>query len=194
MNEQTDNITAYIIAGGKSSRFGMDKSLHILGGIPLIEHVILALRPVFSRIGIIADDGVKFEFLGLPCYPDIIPGLGPMGGLYTALSHSNTDKIFVTACDMPNLNSDFISYMASRSKDYDVVIPVINEYYEALHAIYSSNCLVPVQKSIKEGKRQIFRFFDEVRVLKISEKEIAAYAEPSLIFKNINSVDDLPKV
>lgn len=194
MNQQADNITAYIIAGGKSARFGSDKSLHIINGLPLIEHVMLSLKPVFSRIEIISNDSNKFKFLGLPCFPDIIPGLGPIGGLYTALSYSTTDKIFITACDMPYLNTGFISHMVSRSVDYDVVVPCIQEFYETLHAIYSKRCLVPVQNSIMDGQRQIFRFFKDVKVLKISKEEIAAYADPSLIFKNINAVEDLPEV
>lgn len=75
-----ETVDAYIISGGRSVRFKQDKSLYEFNGKPLIGHVYDAIKPLFRNISIIADDTVKYRFLGIDTHPDIIPGLGPLGG------------------------------------------------------------------------------------------------------------------
>ncbi|MBP7738703.1 MAG: molybdenum cofactor guanylyltransferase [Spirochaetes bacterium] len=182
----SNDISAFIIAGGKSSRFGEDKAVFLYHGKPLIEHVIEAIRPVFNRIAIIGDDAEKFDYLGLPSHRDIVPGIGPLGGLYTALRVADTGRIFIFACDMPGLNTGLIRHMIELSENVDVVIPFIGGFYEPLHAIYSKSCIAPMETLIQEGKRQIFRFFDQVTVRQVTADEIRAYADPEAVFRNIN--------
>ncbi len=72
-----DNINAFVIAGGKSRRFGRDKALYPVDGVPLIERVLSVLGEVFTEIAIIADDNDRFSGLGIPCHTDIVKGWGP---------------------------------------------------------------------------------------------------------------------
>lgn len=184
------DISAVIIAGGQSRRFGGDKSLFNYQGKPLIEHVINAVRPVISRITIAGDDAGKFSHLGLDSYPDSIPGMGPIGGVYTALRRAISERIFVFACDMPGLNRDLIRYMAALSKKFDITVPVIGGWYEPLHAVYSKACLIPLEKSIQSGNRQIIRFFEDAAVRKVTEEEIRTFTDPQTVFRNINYRSD----
>jgi molybdopterin-guanine dinucleotide biosynthesis protein A len=185
------HISSFIIAGGKSSRFGEDKSLYRFRGKPLIEHVTDTLKDIFQDIGIIANDGEKFSYLKLPTYPDIIPDLGPIGGLLTALKQSKTEKTFIIPCDMPNLNADLIRYMVSLSDDYDIIVPFANDFYEALHAIYSIKCIDIVERTISAGRRQIISFFDEVNLRRVTDDEILYYTDLDTTFENINYKDDV---
>jgi len=100
--------SAYILAGGQSKRFGQDKSLYSLEDRPLIQHVFDIITPLFPKIYIIANDPDKFNFLPVKVYPDLISGLGPAGGIYTALDHLKEDRAFIFACDLPYLNDGFI--------------------------------------------------------------------------------------
>ena len=79
-------ISATILAGGKSKRFGLDKSMYIYKGKPLIEYVIDIVKTAIEDISIIADNGDRFEYLGFPVLPDLVHEIGPLGGIYTALS------------------------------------------------------------------------------------------------------------
>lgn len=189
--ERITHISSFIIAGGKSSRFGEDKSLYRFKGKPLIEHVADTLKDIFHDIGIIANEGEKFSYLKLPTYPDIIPGLGPIGGLLTALKQSKTENTFILPCDMPNLNADLIRYMASLSDDYDIIVPFANDFYEALHAIYSVRCIDVIERTVAAGRRQIISFFDEVNLRRVYEDEIRFYTDPETAFANINYKDDV---
>ena len=130
--EKVNDITGCIIAGGKSKRVAQDKRTYIFKGKSLIEHVIDALGKVFETNIIIANDIELFSELGLPVYPDIIPNLGPLGGIYTALNHTKTRRIFCIASDMPYLSPDFIRYMTSIRGKYDIIVPYINNYYEVM--------------------------------------------------------------
>lgn len=188
-----ENVTAYIIAGGLSKRFGRDKSLYPYRGKPLIEHVLETLRSVFSDIGIIAADGDRFASLGVPVYPDSIPGLGPIGGIHTALLRSAAPKTFVVACDMPFLSAGFIRHMTGLCGGHDAVVPWVNGCFETLHAIYSRACLAPVERAIALGDRRIISFFGEVDVRRIDEEEIGRHADARLIFRNINYLEDIEK-
>lgn len=187
----SSKITAYIIAGGLSSRFKQDKGLYSYEGKPMITHVYDSVKTVIDDIVIVANDVEKYSFLQTEVVPDIIPGLGPVGGIYTALMHKKSGRIFTIPCDMPFLNSAFINYMLSINGDYDVIVPFINNQYEPLHAIYSDNCISHIEKLINNKQRRIITFFDQVDVRKIGEDEIAFYDDPQRIFQNINYSDDL---
>ena len=185
------NITASVIAGGKSKRFGQDKLLYKFKGKPLIEYVISVLNPLFNDIIIISKENEKFSYLNIPVYPDIIPDLGPIGGIYTALSHSETDYIFCFAGDMPNLNPEFIKYMISVSADFDIVAPYYNDNYEALHSIYSKNCLPLLKERIGSGDYKVINIYKDAALRQVKKEEIEKFSNLELLFKNINYIDDL---
>jgi molybdopterin-guanine dinucleotide biosynthesis protein A len=179
-------ISAFILAGGKSSRFGSDKALFEYRGRPLIEHVIESIRPVVGRMAIISNEPERLAYLEIPCHPDSVEGLGPFGGVYTAMLLCVTDFALVVGCDMPEISADLIRYMASVSGGYDVVVPRVGGWYEPLHALYSKRCLPPAEKSIRAGNRQIVSFFTEVSVRAVEEEEVSRFGDPARLFRNIN--------
>ena len=186
-----NDITAFIIAGGRSRRFGRDKLLHEYRGKPIIKHAVDSLASVFADIVIIANEVEKFSFLGLPVYVDIIQGIGPIGGIYTALSNLKTEKAFCFAGDMPNIDPGFIEYMIAVSGDYDVVVPHVDNYYEALHTIYSKRCLVLMKENISKGDYKIINLFDHCSIRRIEQAEIENHSSAKEIFKNINYINDI---
>jgi len=186
-------IEAFILAGGKSSRFGSDKTLFMFKGKPLIEHVIGALKPLFTSISIIANDTTKYNYPEIPVYSDIIPGLGPLGGIYTALTYAKTESVFVCAADMPFLNQEFIAFMLQIPPVYDCIIPCWEGNTEPLHAIYSKSCLPHIQKLFQKKKYKISYLFQNADVRYIMDDELTFYAEnPSDLFYNINQKNDIP--
>src|SRR5690348_11953504 len=95
-------LTVAIMAGGKSSRMGTDKSFVVLVGKPLIEHVIARV----SNLGqdetiLITNKPDAYAHLGLSMYGDVIPDKGSLGGIYSAIHHSRSDYTLTVACDTP---------------------------------------------------------------------------------------------
>lgn len=186
-------MKACIIAGGKSGRFGDDKAVFVHEGRPLINHVLDVIKPVFDDVRIMANDREKFSFLGLDVIPDIIPDLGPIGAIYTALEKINSSRVFILPCDMPFLNTEFIRYMSQIPDLYDVIVPKSGGYFQPLHAIYGRKSLPYIIKNIEEKRFKINSIFEEpdINIRIVGEDEIGFYADPFLMFKNINFRSDL---
>ena len=99
-----------VLAGGRSSRMGTDKSLLVLDGTPLAVRVATALAdggcdPVVCQGGDVAALGA----LGLLVLPDSTGGSGPLPAIADALTAADPSDIVVTACDLAWLQADTVA-------------------------------------------------------------------------------------
>ena len=163
------DVTGFVLAGGKSSRYGANKALAKMEGASLIERATGVMKTLFREVVLITNTPDLYAFLELPMHEDLIKGLGPLGGIYTALSTMKREAGFFVACDMPTLNPSLIRHMVSVREGHDAVVPRISGFMEALHALYSRRCLPHVRALIDQGQRQVIRFFPEVSVRYVEE-------------------------
>ncbi len=174
---------------------GRDKALVNIGGESLIQRVVRRLAPVSTEIIIAASSaqaGYPVESnLGVKIVGDLYPGKGSLGGIYSGLAASSSFHSLVVACDMPFLNLDLIRYMKDLAALFDVVIPRIGGQTEALHAIYSRNCLGPMRELLDQDRLRIIGFFDKVRVRYVERGEAEGFDPEHLSFFNINTPQDL---
>lgn len=185
-------MTGVVLIGGKSSRFGRDKVLSEFNGIPLVEYVTNALRPLCDEIVL-----VGHRRKGLEQYrvvEDIRPGCGPLGGIYTALSATSAEFCFVCAADMPNLNPDLISHMISISATHDIIMPTWSKGREPLHAVYRRTVLPHAEALLAQDTFRIFSLINRVDTLFITEETIRRYGDPEVMFSNINTMDDMERM
>jgi len=191
MNPRLKGITGIILAGGKSSRYGMNKALVEINGVRLIERVFRVMESIFEHLIIITNTPHDYAYLKLPMYEDLIKGLGPLGGILTGLDAISNDAGFVVACDMPFLNADLVRYMVDMRDNYYAVVPKITWKIEALHALYDKRCLPAIRELIESQEFQAIKFFDMIRVRYVEEDEIRA-SDPLLrSFFNVNSPREL---
>jgi molybdopterin-guanine dinucleotide biosynthesis protein A len=181
-------MTGIVLIGGESRRFGQDKVIARIGEKRLIELVLGVIQPLFAEIILIGHKREGFEELEI--VEDLIPGCGPMGGIYTALCVADSPSCFVFAADMPNLKAGLIQYMLSLAQDYDVIIPAWSKGIEPLHAIYRKNILPVLALHIRRRWLKIERFLAQVSVKRVDEETITAYGWPEVIFANINTPHD----
>ncbi|MEX2409788.1 MAG: molybdenum cofactor guanylyltransferase, partial [Candidatus Paceibacterota bacterium] len=99
------NITAFILAGGESRRFGENKALFQYKKKPLIAHVIDKISGSFKNLVIIGKNDAIYRKFGYTVIEDLLPYQNPLVGIYTGLMYSNTDWNFFIACDMPFFNA-----------------------------------------------------------------------------------------
>lgn len=189
-NNPEKDITGVILAGGKSSRYGSNKALVRIEGIPLIERVTAVMQSLFEHVFLITNTPEAYAYLGFPMYEDLIKGLGPLGGIYTALTVISNGGGFFVPCDMPFLNPYLIRHMVEIRGNYDAVVPKISEKTEALHALYCKACLPAVKKLIDRREYQIFRFFPEISVRYVEEAEIREFDLQLRSFLNINRPEE----
>ena len=190
----SSNISIAILAGGRSSRMGTDKSLLLLQGRPIFEHVLERLTPLNMPIFIIANDLGKYHCYDLPIFPDVIPNSGSLGGLYSAVYHSQTEYTLGVACDMPFLNTKLLAYLIEQCGNYDVVVPRIDGLAQPFHAIYNKNCLSTIYTHIEQGRLQASGFYAPLKVRWVETEELDAFDPSYESFVNVNTPEEYQAV
>lgn len=192
--ELIEDITAVILAGGKSSRFGSNKAFAKFNGIRLIEKVTGSLGTIFKKLIIITNNPLEYSYLKIPLFQDLIKDLGPIGGIYTGLDSIDDDWAFFCACDMPLINEGLIRHIAKIKNGYDAVVPKVDWKMEPLHALYSKRCLPPIKKLIHEEEYQTVKSFKNINVHFVEEDEIKRFDPHLKTFLNVNKQDELEKI
>jgi len=176
-----EKATAIIMAGGTSSRTGVDKSMLLIKDRPIIEHICDQLRGTFSQILISTEKKEKYAFLGCDCIPDKMPGQGPLMGIASALRGTENELNFVVACDIPHIDIRFVRKMLAEAQAAEMVIPTTgSDKHEPLFAIYNKSALKAMNKVLSSGKRKISDAFGYCKV-----KYINLEAEQ---FTNLNTM------
>ncbi|RJR47930.1 MAG: molybdenum cofactor guanylyltransferase [Desulfobacteraceae bacterium] len=183
-----------ILAGGKSQRFGKNKSFIPIDGTPLIEKVVNVMTSVFGHCLIVTNTPEEYAHLGLPMVQDVIKGVGPLAGILTGLKTIRHQYGFFVACDMPCLNSPFVRYLVGAKEDHDAVVPRIGRMVEPLHAIYSKTSIGPLGEVIDSGVRQVLELFSRIRVRYVEEEAIRAFDPDLRCFLNVNRPEDLARL
>ena len=187
-------ITGVVQAGGKSTRMGGEpKALIDLGGRRIVERVVAAIAPVVDHVLVVTNTPELYAFLGLPMVGDVFPDHGSLGGIYSGLKAAPGDAAFTVACDMPFLRADVARAVIAHAGEADVVIPRVGDQLETMHALYAKACLPHIEDRLRAGRFKIVGFFDDVRVLEISEDEVRRLADPSVVFMNVNTPDELAR-
>ena len=181
------NVTGVILAGGKSSRYGHNKALVEFEGMRLIDRTATIMRAIFDHVILVTNTPHEYAYLGLPMFRDLIPGLGPLGGVYTGLEMTTNETGFFVACDMPFLNPGLILHMVELRGSYDAVVPRIGRLLEPLHALYSRSCLPAIKDLIRCREYQIFLFYPRIRVRYLEKEGIQAFDPQLRVFFNINA-------
>lgn len=184
-------MTAIILAGGKSSRMGFDKAFIKIRGIPIIKRQLKQLKQIFKKIIIVTNNPLNYKFKGARVIGDLITERGPLGGIYSGLKASFSDYNFVVACDMPFLNKALIRYMIKDRDNYDVVIAKIDGKFHPLFGLYSKNCIPAIEEMLKQNKLKVSSIFPKVKSHFILRREIRRFDRDLLSLLNINTEGDL---
>ena len=176
-------------------RLGRDKVLEVIGDSNLLQRVASQLSSFNKDIIVVIASGKSLpQFTGYPRFrivTDIYPGKGALGGIYTGLATSNLLHNLVVACDMPFLNQPLLQYMVQVSPGFDLVVPRVGDWVEPLHAVYSKDCLIPIERLLKQGEIRVRALFELVKVRYIEDDEVSRFDPKHLSFFNINTEADL---
>jgi molybdenum cofactor guanylyltransferase len=182
-----ESIAVVILAGGRSSRMGEDKSFLPLHGEPVIQHVIRRVKTLGFPILLSTNQPEAYQQLNLPMFPDVIPERGSLGGLYSALIHSPAAYTLCVACDMPFLNPDLLRELIALRSGCDVVVPRIDGRPQGLHAVYSQSCRLSIRRRIERGDLKISQLYADLRTRFVEEDHLRRFDPELRSFVNINT-------
>lgn len=183
-------MTGIILAGGRSSRMGRDKSLLPWHDSNLMNAVIDKVSQACDDIVLVSNQPRDMMRKDIRVVPDIIADMGPLGGIHAGLTHARHDVAFVTACDMPFIVPRAISYLLQEAgRDWDVVIPADGELLEPMFCVYAKTCLPVIEGLLNQGRRKITAFFPLVRVKYIPIDTFRQFDSALNLFTNINTAE-----
>jgi molybdopterin-guanine dinucleotide biosynthesis protein A len=189
-----------ILAGGESSRFGRPKALSPLGGRPMAAWGASALRGRFDKVVVISNDPGTGAALDLPARGDLQPGMGPLGGLETALTWAGEegfDGVFLLACDLPLVDEPFLNLILGHGFNGRAIL--VPESFgplglEPLCAAYTVECLGPAQELLKTGRRSMMGLLDRMGYSRASVEVLGGREALSRTFLNVNTPEDAERV
>ncbi|MGD0545959.1 MAG: molybdenum cofactor guanylyltransferase [Candidatus Acidiferrales bacterium] len=186
-----ENVSGFVLAGGKSSRMGRDKALLEIDGESLIARSTRLVRAVLKEPVVIASTP-GYGALGLKIVADDFPGYGPLGGIATALHVSTKPWNLVIACDLPYLTKTWLEYLIERALKSvaDAVVPMNVRGPEPLCAMYHKSAEARIRTAVEGGMRKVTDSFATLCVEYVEPSEWKGFASGGVLFKNVNSPAD----
>jgi molybdenum cofactor guanylyltransferase len=182
-----ENVTAFILAGGKSSRMGADKAFLELGGRTLLAQALEVAGTVTPLVRLLGDQK-KFTAFGA-VIEDIYPGRGPLGGIHAALMSTTTDFNLMMAVDLPFIGTEFLRYLVAQAEGSNAAatVPRAGGIVQPLCAVYRKEFAGVAGSSLLAGKNKIGTLFNVVNTRVIEEEELTSAGFKIEIFRNLNT-------
>lgn len=177
-------LSLILLAGGQSRRMKQNKALLPLPGGTLIERILGQVEDHFDEVLISVSEPQPFLFLDRRLIVDPVPDQGPMGGLQSALQAARNERSFAVACDIPNIDLNFLKRMIMAAAEFDAVVPVSSGgRREPLFAVYSRAVLPMIEDLFNSEVRSLLPLLDLCRTKYIRMAD-------SAWFKNLNTIED----
>jgi len=184
-------ITAFVLAGGKSSRMGSDKAFLRLQEETLLTRALKVAGSVAEEVRIVGDDK-KFAAFGR-VVEDTYRDRGPLGGIHAALSTTTTELNLILAVDLPFVVPKFLKFLLVRARESGamVTVPRAGSGLQPLCAAYRRGFAEVAESSLHEGKNKIDSLFAKVTTCMIEEGELVRAGFPVGMFRNVNTPEEL---
>jgi len=191
MVQRWNQVAAFVLAGGASTRMGRDKALLELAGEPMLARAVRLAEPHVASVAIVAP-AQRYAGLGLPVLPDRWSGAGPLGGIATALGATTADWNLVLSCDLPYLSSEWLAWLIPRalSSPAHAVMPESRRGPEPLAAIYHRACAEALTAAVKRGVRRVTEGLSEILTERVCAAEWQALDSSGRLFDNMNTPED----
>ncbi len=183
-------MECYILAGGQSKRFGEDKLLFKIGSLKVIEYVLKAASEVCPSVYIVTKNRRKFEDLKVPVIEDLLPDQTPLVGLYTALKHTQEDKILLLGADIPLIKPEVLQLLFEKFEE-PITLFSINGKLQPLVGIYSKALYPIVEEHLKIGKRSFLSLLRSLRYKVLKENTLREVDPELCSLINMNTKEDL---
>jgi molybdenum cofactor guanylyltransferase len=190
-------VGGFVLAGGRSTRFGQDKALVEIDGKPMVSRMCQLIFDAVTRDVCVVGAASKYGKYAPKCIEDRWPGEGPLGGIVTALFHTAENLPgyawnLIVSCDMPFLTEEMLGYCVDRAKksDAEVVLPRSAQGLEPLCACWRTSAAAKVQHAFEQGVRKVTDAVKHFRVEVLDEADWKRFDSDGRLFWNMNTLAD----
>ena len=186
------DVTAFILAGGKSTRMGADKAFVEYDGRTLLARALDLARSVTPDVRIV---GCREKFAPFaPVVEDVFHDRGPLGGIHAALRSSSGELNLMLAVDMPFVSEAFLQYLIDEARVATSAMVVVargEARWQPLCGIYRRSFADAAEAALLAGRNRIDPLFDASTTRVIDEEELRHAGFSSAIFRNLNTPEEL---
>ena len=191
----TGKVCGAVLAGGAASRFrGRPKGLERVGGQRILDYVVSNLRQATGELPLLVANAADAEtwYPGLTVVRDVLPQRGSLGGIYTAVTVAQ-GPVLLVAWDMPFVPVPLLQALIEGSNGYDAFLPESGgkRGVEPLCAVYGPACGPAIRERLEQEDYRAIGFHDAVRVGTLALEEVGRYGDPTLLFYNVNTAEEL---
>ena len=191
-----NNILPVVLAGGKSKRFGEDKSHTQLGSKILIDYILSEIINDFNEVIIVANDPIKhLSSNKITKIEDYKKDLGPLGGVLSAMkwvkdNHKKYQWIVTFPSDTPFFKISVLNEFFNKinKKESELFFMKFNEKRHNIFGLWSMDLIDQLEKDLENGSRKVEKWANDIGV-----KTINMSFEKEDPFFNINTKEDLEK-
>lgn len=159
-------ISAFILIGGKSERFGSEKWRANINGKSVLDRIWDACMHFEERVVIGKEKPKNFK---KPFICDQLEIQAPINGLYTAIQYSQHDWIQLVSCDIPLIEADVFQMLwNSNAQESDIVIPFSNNRYQVTCALYHKRTLNYLESAINENDFSLLSLIKNLKITKVN--------------------------
>ena len=198
--ELSERVVGILLAGGRSSRMGGgDKCLRLLGGKPILAHIIERLKGQVFDILINANgDASRFASFGLPVVPDSVAGFaGPLAGIHAGLEWVKANRPdsrygVTVATDTPFLPLDLVQrFLAEQGHRPSLLVARSEAGVHPVVGLWPVALAGEIERSLKQGLRKVGDWTEQHGAVEVSFPPVEIGGRPIDPFFNINRPGDL---
>lgn len=191
MDGASPDLTAFILAGGKSTRMGSDKAFVTLDGRTLLDRALGLARSVTGDVRIVGDTA-KFATFA-PVVEDVFSGCGPLGGIHAALRASRTELNLMLAVDVPFVSTALLQYLIGRARDSASAAVTVSRMggWQPLCAVYRREFADAAEEALRAGRYKIDALFTAGSTQAVEQNELEAVGFSARMFRNLNTREEL---
>jgi len=173
---------------------GTDKAFLEIRGQSLLKNALELAQIVTSDVRIVGNSARFSEFGTV--VQDVYADRGPLGGIHSALTSSDTELNLVMGVDLPLLDGRFLQHLIHIAENSDalVTVPQVNGYYEPLCAVYRKEFGTLADAALAANRNKVDALFSGVPIRVVSDDELVAAGFSSAMFRNINTPEDWKQI
>ena len=168
---------------------GRDKALLAWERTDLLGHTLDRLRAACRHVRILSGTEGRYADRGVPVVLDKTPDAGSLAGVVAGLETTDGSGLFL-GLDLPFVPASLLAHLLALAEGADAVVPVSPSGPEPLCAVYGHACLEPARRCVTEGRFKMTAFWPDVRVRHVEPADLAAFGDPSHLFRNLNTLEE----
>lgn len=188
-------VSAIVLAGGRSTRFGRDKLAEPLDGVPLLWRTIEAVRAVADDIVVVVAPGSEPELpADVRVAYDPTTGQGPLVGVLAGLETVSHDTVVVVGGDMPWLRPDVLGLMLTSLDEpaNGVALEVDGRAQQLPLVLRRDSAFVVTRGLVEAGERRLGTLVGSLHLATIEEVDWRAIDPDARTLRDVDTQADLP--